>query len=274
MKEKLLNFLKGCVLGTSIVIPGVSGGTMAVVMNVFDPLMQAFSKKNFHRSLPFLISLGLGVAASILALGNTISWLFAGALLPTTYFFGGVVIGSIPAIYQRLRGQVLRLHNIGIFLAALALMILTTFTGELFPEMSLESTHTVGHILLFMGCGAVAAVTMIMPGISGSLVLTMLGAYRTVIDAVSALDMWVLAPFGIGAIIGCILGVRLMRFLLDRYPVATYAAILGLIVGSVPPILAEIGFAPPDWASVLTLLVGIALCVGFTLWDSRRSVQA
>ena len=245
-------FLKGIMVGVANIIPGVSGGTIAVIVGVFDRMLDALNSlfKKFKENLKFLIPLGIGAVAGILALSRIMEYCLVKFEISTNFFFVGLVVGSIPLIYKKVSENTFKIkpiYAIPFILGAgsvIALSIAQTFFVESqqsavasIPEIS------VGNVLLFLLFGVIASVAMVIPGISGSLVMVLLGAYDKVIAAINGITSFgdtqtmiksalILIPFGIGVIIGIFSVAKVFAVLLKKFPGGTYVAILGLMVGS------------------------------------------
>ncbi len=277
--EYIKLFMKGIVLGIANVIPGVSGGTMAVVFNVYDRIIGLISPdiKKIIRSWAFWFPLVLGMAVGVLAFSKIITALLGKFPVPTKYFFIGLILGSIPLIIRKIRSSKSESKNSApakywFFLAlsffiGLAMVLCMMIFGSADMDSAKESAKSLAQTtqisldfktcsLLFLA-GAAAAVAMIIPGISGSFLLLALGMYGTIMLAISTLNIPLLIPFGLGVVAGLIFGAALVRFLMAKIPSYTYAAILGLIAGSVVLIY-------PGFASLTVILISAAtLVLGF-----------
>ena len=231
-------FLSGMVIGIANAIPGVSGGTMAVVLNVYDRLIALVSLnlKKILRDLPFALLLVAGAGTGIVLFAKLMSGLFDSYPVPTTWFFMGLIVGSIPFIARRTRGTGSVPVKTVLGTIAVVVMIITVFFR---PDEGAGQANTAldPAVFLFLFLASVAAAAaMIVPGLSGSFVFLMLGAYRTVIRAVSDMNLPILLPVALGAGAGLLAGAALIRFFLARRPDMVYAVILGLVVGSLVPV--------------------------------------
>jgi len=231
-------FLSGMVIGIANAIPGVSGGTMAVVLNVYDRLISLVSLnlKKILRDLPFALLLVAGAGTGIVLFAKLMSGLFDSYPVPTTWFFMGLIVGSIPFIARRTRGTGSVPVKTVLGTIAVVVMIITVFFR---PDEGAGQANTAldPAVFLFLFLASVAAAAaMIVPGLSGSFVFLMLGAYRTVIRAVSDMNLPILLPVALGAGAGLLAGAALIRFFLARRPDMVYAVILGLVVGSLVPV--------------------------------------
>ena len=260
-------FLKGIVVGVANVIPGVSGGTMAVVCNVYDKIIDliSFNIKKILGSWKFWLPLVLGMGFGIIAFSKIITLLLGRFPVPTTYFFEGLVAGSIPLILRKMKSTKFEKPSklpieVLCVLAGLGLMVLMIVCKDDSAKETARSLSEVDFrtILLTFVAGLAAAVAMIIPGISGSFLLLALGMYGTVIAAVSGMNFVILVPFGIGVVAGLFLGAALVRLLMEKAPVYTYCAILGLVIGSLLTIFPGFGTVSVMVASVLTFAAGFA----------------
>ncbi|MBQ6896239.1 MAG: DUF368 domain-containing protein [Oscillospiraceae bacterium] len=245
-------FFKGIIVGVANVIPGVSGGTIAVVLHIFDRMIDAINHftRDIKKHIRFLAPLGAGAVVGVLVFSMLIDYTLTNYSLPTCGFFAGLVAGSIPLIYglaksKQPKGKKQSAYWIYTVLAfALVIFLSTLKTAE-------GGTAVVGDVPVYLMIkaffgGAIACASMIVPGISGSFMLMLMGLYNVVIgyvalvkDFLMTFDLTILvsiikfcAPLGIGMILGAILISRAIEFLMSRYHTETYYIILGLIFGS------------------------------------------
>ncbi|MCR5217301.1 DUF368 domain-containing protein [Treponema sp.] len=269
--ELIKLILKGIVLGVANVIPGVSGGTMAVVFNVYDRIIDLISPdiKKIFRSWKFWLPLVIGMAAGILIFSHVITYLLGHFPIPTTWFFIGLIIGSIPLILMRIRSHVQAFDCKRIFLLTICFIIgLAAVLSMIFFDSAKPAADASSQIqmdfkmgLLLFISGSLAALAMIIPGISGSLLLLALGMYAVVLNAVAALNIIVLLPFAAGVIFGLIAGAFLVRQMMKHIPSYTYAVILGLVFGSIFIIFPGIGGILTALISLCAAAAGILIVI-------------
>lgn len=265
--EYLKYFLCGIVFGTANVIPGVSGGTMLVVFGVFDRLTDSISGiKKIFENIKFLITFGVGAGAGILISAKLIKHLFDGFPIQTNLFFIGLIVGGIPLIYKlgtsEKKAKPLCVVPFVISMAAvIGLTVLEKLdVFKLAPDV-VDGFDLVMSLKL-MVCAAIAAVTMIIPGISGSFVMMLLGVYETIIGALGDFNFYVIIPFAIGAVIGIIFGAKLISFLIKKNKLMVYSALMGLVVGSVYAILPDgFGFNLQSGYGFVCALFGVLAAV-------------
>lgn len=269
------DILRGAMIGIANIIPGVSGGTMMVSMGIYDKIIWAINHifKEFKSSVKTLLPYGIGMLASIAGLSFCITYFFERFPLQTAFLFIGLIFGGLPVIFGGLKGKRANAGAALLFVVFFALVILLQiFGGDRGVERELAVSAGEMGILLIMG--VITSATMIIPGVSGSMVLMALGYYtpiiaqiRSFIESLTAFDMdgllkgfAILIPFGIGVLAGILLVARLIEFLLNRYPFYTYSGILGLVIASPVAVLMGIGVGavsvPAVLVSVLTFAVG------------------
>ena len=231
----------GIVIGVANVIPGVSGGTMAVVFGIYDELIGviSFNLKAILGKWKFWLPLAIGMGIGIIAFSKIVTFLFEKFPVQTQYFFAGIVVGSIPLILKR-TSLSLKRENFGNWISALVglvIMLLMVFinTDSMISTIQTELTFGLGAKLLLGG--ALAAFAMIIPGISGSFLMVILGIYSIVIASVSDFNLPIICVVAVGVIIGIFAGAKGVQVLLERFPNQTYGAIFGLVIGSVFAVL-------------------------------------
>ena len=269
-----MNFLKNLICGACIgiaeAIPGVSGGTVAVLLKIYDELIGSISKlrKEFQKSLLFLIPIVLGMGLGLFGFSHVITYLLENFPMAVNYFFVGLIVGLVPMLLRRSLDGGFRVSSFWPFLVMLGVMAALAFLpGESAESAGLITEMDVPTGIRFFFCGIIAAVCMILPGISGSMMMVIFGVYDSVIKAVSTLNIPVLIPVGLGALVGILFGAKLVDFFLRRFPQATYFGILGLVLGSLFSLFQKAGFdfaSPQGAAAIFTLAAGVAISLFFT----------
>lgn len=265
--EYLKYFLCGIVFGTANVIPGVSGGTMLVVFGIFDRLTDSISGiKKIFQNLWFLITFAVGAGGGIILSSFVISSLFDNFSIQTNMFFLGLIIGGIPLIYKlgTSEKKVKPLCAVPFVIAMAVVIGLTVLERADIFKLAPDAVNGFDAVisLKLVGCAALAAVTMIIPGISGSFVMMLLGVYETIITAIKEMNFYVIIPFAIGAIIGIIGGAKLISILIKKNKLMVYSALMGLVIGSIYAILPEgFGFNLQTGYGFVCLLFGVVAAV-------------
>ncbi|MDT8863008.1 DUF368 domain-containing protein [Alkalihalobacillus sp. MEB130] len=230
------NILKGMTMGISDLIPGVSGGTIALVLGIYQSLLASINglfSKQWKQHVMFLIPLGIGIVIALLTFSHLIEWLLAEYPQPTFFFFLGLIIGIIPTLLRDINyKQAFKPVHYGL-LSLGAIMVGATFfvkDNELATVMS-ELVWSDYALLFFAGW--IASSAMILPGISGSFVFLLFGVYPTVVNALSTFNLPVIITVGSGIALGLVITSRLISLLFKRFQIATYALMIGFILGSI-----------------------------------------
>ena len=289
MLKWFLDVLRGAVIGVSNIIPGVSGGTMAVSMGIYDRVIYAVNnlfkqfRKSFREILPILIGVLIGLfafAALIGTLLGTKSDEIPITRLPTNFAFIGLILGGLPAIYKRVSMKNARMPGVVLFLFFLALVVILPLLN---PPEARTADHSIGTILLMIPLGAIASSAMVIPGISGSMILMLLGYYNPVINAMNDLrggdwsSLAILLPYVIGLLVGIVFIAKLMNYLLRQHAALTFCAIFGLVIGSPVVLLMQNRECFPlanagNWiASIVCLVIGFAVAWFMSTLDRKQS---
>ncbi len=270
--KKFLQYLKifisGMVFGIANVIPGVSGGTMLVVFGIYDRLTEAISGvKAIIRNIVFLLCFGLGAGVGLFGFASVISVMFKNFGVQTNMFFIGLILGSIPMIYRMgtSESKVRPLCAVPFILALGGVVLLAVLEQmNIVAAPDVVTGFDIGMTVKLFLCAILASVAMIIPGVSGSFVMMLLGVYETIIGAIQIKDLnfYVIIPFAIGVIIGIIGGAKLISILIKKHKLMVYSAIMGLVAGSVYAILPEdFGFNLQTGYGFVCLLFGVLTSV-------------
>ena len=267
MKDKLLYVIKGFFFGLANIIPGVSGGTIAITMGIYEDMISSISGffKNPKKSIMYLMPIGIGAVLSILLMSKVISFCLDKFPAPTNLFFIGLIVGGIPLLTRKVKDAKFNPVNAFLLLLTFSIIMFMTFSDGGGSNIDLTNI-TFGKMILLFIIGMIAAGCMVIPGISGSFVLMLLGAYQPIISVIGDLtnlsnfghNMTILIPFGIGVVVGIIGIAKILEYLFSKYEVSTYYAILGFIVASVIVLSVTVVGAH---ASIAELIFGIILFI-------------
>lgn len=276
----ILDILRGVVIGLANIIPGVSGGTMMVSMGVYDTLIHCITHlfKEFKKSVVTLLPYGVGMLAAVVIGAFGLKAAFARFPLPTNALFIGLILGSLPMILKQMKGEKIGVPGTLIFAALFALVVLL----KVFEAKNTTTiTLSVLEVIKLFCLGCIASATMVIPGVSGSMILKTLGYYEPIVTgAITGLTSalasgnWeallynagILVPFGIGVVVGIFAIAKLIEVLLARWKGYTYCAILGMVAASPVVILMEGSiYQGADWlivaASVVLLAAGAVIAM-------------
>ncbi|HNY20898.1 MAG TPA: DUF368 domain-containing protein [Treponemataceae bacterium] len=242
IKSILSTVLKGLVVGASMLVPGVSGGTTCIILGIYDKLIHAVSsffsdiKHNFALLALFCLGGGIGM----ILFSRAMLWAVETWKLPMMCFFLGAILGSLPMLYRQ--AKVDRFKPVYILFAILGFAIVLALQFIPKPESGL-AIGGIGQVALLFASGLVIAVALVLPGISTSQMLIVLGMYETTLQAIKTLNLPYLVPLGLGGLLGIVLVTGLIEKALTKYPRVSYFFIIGFVVGSlkflVDPIIAE-----------------------------------
>lgn len=245
MKRILLDLFKGFLIGFDSTIPGFSIGTLAILLNIYERLIDDFSsllshpwkiiKKDIWLGIGFVIGLGLNIVV--------ITYLLTNFPLQTVMFFVGLVFISIPSTFKNATTNKLKIRDYLSFVLCLAVLIGITLLNA---GTDVSNSISFGFVLMLILMGAIGAGTMIIPGISGSLIIMAFGYYNVIIETLDGFlhcfahfdftgfgsIIVVLLAFIAGVVLGLVFVSKLIKMLLNKFPQTVYSGILGLLIGS------------------------------------------
>ena len=279
--EFFIKVMKGVFMGVANIIPGVSGGTMAVSMGIYDDIIYSIThmKSEFRKSMKTLFPYFVGMVVGLIGLSFLIDFLLKNYAMQTNFAFIGLILGGLPILVKRLKGKKVGVSCGISFVIFFALIIgLQLFHGSTSGDVVIKISMVEG-IKLFV-IGVIASATMVIPGVSGSMILMILGYYNPIIEQIkgfveagAGLDFaaaWnhalILIPFGIGVILGIFAIAKLIEVLLKNFEAITFCSILGLVVASPFAILMNSGLPTLSFGnvsvSILTFLLGFVVALG------------
>lgn len=249
-KNNVQLLLKGMAIGSAVIIPGVSGGTIAFLLGIYDDMIEAIVgiRRHFVKSILYILPILVGALLAVLALVIPITWAFDHIPLPLVTLFAGLILGGLPSWLPTVKGNFSPIRYTILVIAlliAVSLGVLSVVTS--FDASAIMATLSIPNALLIIFVGMLGATALVMPGISGSMLLLVIGFYAPLTNLVkdlmsslldgtlfaNATPLLVIGLFIIGLLIGFMLISLLMKFLLDKYKLATYFGIIGFILGSI-----------------------------------------
>ncbi len=268
MKKKVMLFVKGMILGAAMIIPGLSGGTLAISMGLYEKIIKTVSHffEDFKKNFKFALNLGLGAVVSIGICILILDYIFEHFPVPAILLFIGLIIGSVPSLLEEANFKsTIKFSNLifillGAFIIiGLSLLKINDNMAELGAFSFLQSTK-------LFGVGIVAAGTIVVPGISGSLILMVMGYYQPLLTVISEVmklqnlteNILILLPFGVGIIVGGIAIVKIIEYLFKKHKTKTYYSIIGFLIASIVEVF--LGLFKYQ-ASVIQVIMGIVLLI-------------
>ncbi len=251
MKEFITLFVKGMILGIAFIIPGVSGGSLAVLLGIYEELLEAISNfyksfKNFKKYFMYILPIGVGALFSLVVFARIIKYGLSSAPIITILIFLGLILGGIPKLFENVNKKI-DLKHFSLMLIGIIIVLLMLIVDKKDASVSLVNLNFIGYIKLFF-VGILASATMVIPGISGSFTLMLIGYYEPVLEVINNLtsfnnvgsNLIIIAVLAAGAVIGIILIAKLINYLINKYRTNTYYVIIGFVLASVVSILFEV----------------------------------
>ncbi|MCC3755263.1 DUF368 domain-containing protein [Staphylococcus capitis] len=271
---KWTNILKGFGMGTSDLIPGVSGGTIALLLGIYDDFISSVSglfSKRFWPSFKFLLPILLGMGLAIALLSNLFNYLLSYHEIPTMFFFTGLIIGVIPYLLKTSNfKQTFKTQHYLMILIGIIILVIITLLNNGDKHSGETLTLSFGLIIKYFIAGMFASSAMLLPGISGSFMLLVFGAYGTVMFSISELlklnftALPILIIIGLGILTGFMLSSRMIQYFLHHHTTMTFALIIGFVIGSIYAVFPGFPENGLIWIiSSLTIIIGFI--VSFTL---------
>ncbi len=226
MKKALKNIFYGMVIGSSMLIAGVSGGTTAIILGIYDNLVKAVSNifRQFRENISFLLEVAVGGIIGVMLFSRGLLWLTDTFHFPMMYCFMGAILGSIPLMVKKSNIGISDIYNVSFAL----LGILLALSVKAVPD----GIFLQNPVMLFI-CGIFVAAALILPGISTSHILLVFGIYETALKAVSEIDLLYIVLLGGGVLAGTLLFAKALESLMERFPSQTFMAITGFVMASV-----------------------------------------
>jgi len=259
---------RGFAVGITETVPGISGSTVSMILGIYERLIYSLSiltTKKRKEALPFLFTFGVGMVFGFGSSILLIDYLLSNYRTPTLIFFVGIIVGYLPYLWKETLSyskSKLGTKNYIIIFLSLSLVILIQLLSGL-NSIDINNLSFADYVF-FMMAGFIASTALILPGMSGALILTMLGVYEIATASLTSLNFPIVLAIGSGVVLGVLLTSKLVRYLLANYTVETYAAAIGLVSGSIYAIFANLDGVfntSTIIVSSITFLAGIAFIV-------------
>ena len=270
----MINFFKGIVIGLAFIIPGVSGGTLMVMMNLYDKAIDSISNffKDVKNNFIFLATIGLGALLGILGFSKILRYLLINFEFSTKMVFIGLILGGIPATYKTIIKKKNTKINWYLVLLSLLVSIVLYIIEKHVVSYSIEEQLSIGNIAICIA-GFLYACGKVIPGISGTALLMLIGMYNYLIGIIADLNSFsldklnVLIPFILSFLISALILFKLINYFLKKHYNITYSLILGFIFGSIFYVL------PSFNTDVVNIILSIILCFLVMLLTYKMSMK-
>ena len=273
-------------MGSTQIVPGISGGTIGIIMGFYFELIEAINHfaEDIRKSLKLLVPLVIGCIAGLILFSSIVNFLLSYYSFPAMLFFIGLIAGIIPHVYWKIKEDNSRLllkDILAVLIPFFILLAISVLKGLLVSNSAevIPAVNFPYMIFLFFS-GIIAAAALVIPGVSGAFMLLLLGTYPLIIYTISSVRLLltditnitllldickVLAPLGLGAIIGGLVMIRLIEIFLKKYAKVTYCIILGLLLGSFFVLFREPIVFQSGISSILIIIGIITFSLGSTV---------
>ena len=255
----LLNCAKGILIGSGAILPGISSGVLCIIFGIYEKLLDSIIHffKDIKTNIKFLLPIVIGVAIGILIFSNFLNYFLIHFPIQIKSIFIGLILGSIPSLIKESNKKSefkpsFLLYTLFAFLFGIFLVILENYI----PNTQAGSSFNFFYLMM---AGFIMSVGIIVPGVSSTIILMLMGVYSTYISSISTLYFPVLIPMGLGLIVGCFIFMKLTDFLLNNFYEKTFYSIIGFSLGSILVLMPDISFDITGIISILCVFLGFLL---------------
>lgn len=269
VNKDVLLILKGFIIGSSMSVPGVSGGTMAILLGIYDQMIHSIS--DFFNDIPkhflFLVRVTFGSLLGIATLAFVIKWLLDTFPIILSFLFVGAVIGGVGPLVKKTKETSIRISSVIYVLIGFSAVLLI----GMIPHGFFSMTHGSGisYYLMVLATGIIIAIALVLPGISTSHMLLVMGMYETLLVAITTMDILYIAILGTSTLLGVFLITKPLEWIMNQYTKQTYLVIIGFVIGSTSSIIKELvipfvsGNADAQWWIIQIVISAGAFCLGY-----------
>lgn len=251
------NIIKGIFIGAGAIVPGLSSGVLCVIFGIYEKLLDAVLNffKDIKQNIKFLFPIALGVGIGVLLFSNGLNYALYAFPIQTKSIFIGLILGTIPSLIKEVNEKdPFRPQNVVYLLIALAIGIVTVILEN---QMTIISNVEEINSFYLILCGVIMSLGIIVPGVSSTIILMLLGVYSIYLQSVANLYLPVLIPMGIGLVLGSIVVMKVTKILLEKQYAKTFYSIIGFTIGSILVLVPQ-GMTNLEMVlSILCILLGI-----------------
>ena len=246
------NLIIGFFIGSGAILPGISSGVLCVIFGIYEKLLDSILNffSNVKENFKFLLPILIGTFFGVISFGNILMYFFNNYPLQVKSIFIGLILGSVPSLLKQVTKKTHTKPKFSDIIFIVLSCLLGIFLVSLENTFSSNLINTSNFLYLVL-CGFLMSIGVVVPGISSTVILMLLGVYQIYISSVSMLNLPVLIPMGIGLFLGCIIFMKLIKFLLDKFYIKTFYSIIGFTIGSIFVLF------PNSIYSILDLLICI-----------------
>ncbi len=258
VRKLIMNMLKGVGVGASMLIPGVSGGTMAIILDIYDELISGVSSffKDIKKNLFILSTFALGGIIGIFLFSKAILYVTTTYRMPMMFLFLGAIMGSVPMLYKKANIKKPAVYHFTYpAIGFLLVLLMALIPKNLFK---FDVNNNVFSIVMLIVAGIICAIALVLPGISVSYMLLLFGMYEPTMKAIQDLNIIYLIPLMIGGIVGVCGSAKVIESAMEKHTQATYMIIIGFLLGSILDVFPGVPIGI-EW-----VICPITFCIGFS----------
>lgn len=273
MKSFLYRILCGFCLGISVFAPGISGSIMAIVMGIYDKLIDITSNpfKNFKNNLKFIFPLGIGATLSLVLFVLVLSYLFEIYEKAVFMLFIGLIAGNLPMVYKEARKSKFRWYYILGGVCAVAVAFVIGILSESVGETQVFAENT--NLLYLAVSGALAGFASLVPGMSVSMILIVMGVYDYLIASAKSLDVITIAVVGVAFVLSMVVSSKLIKYIFSKFSGMAHFMVMGFLIGSIGGIFFTLPKNGSNLAGIIMLVIGLAISLLFVYLGKKVNID-
>lgn len=269
IRNSISRALKGAAIGVAMIIPGISGGTVAVLLEIYEEMIKAISslRKEFKKSVLYLLPILIGMIIAFGMMYFPIKYALLYIPLQTISLFAGLMIGSCPKMITDAKKNGFKMINLISLIVPFVFVVGICFIPNMGNVNLSIDMPIINYLVLFI-VGVVASCALVIPGVSGSMFLLIIGYYHPIFNTISQIkvnpghSILVLMIFAIGLLVGFFTIAKIMKVLLEKYPRATYWAIVSFVIGSIPAIYISFDYTKTVVNTITVITSSICVALG------------
>lgn len=262
MFNYFINIIKGIFLGAGAILPGISSGVLCVILGIYEKIINSILNlfKDFKNNFKFLLPLAIGGFVGIFIFGKSLNYFFSYFPMQSNFAFMGLILGTTPALLKNCSKNGFKLHYLTYtFVTFVFSIILIKYENS----ASISCLNSNYSTLYYVLCGFLMSIGIVVPGVSSTVILMILGVYGIYLESISCLNLTVLMPMLFGLILGSIIWLKIIQILLEKFNSQTFFAIIGFVFGSI--LIMYPGFTPDlnGYSSIVLFFICICISLYF-----------
>lgn len=273
MKSFLYRVLCGFCLGISVFAPGISGSIMAIIMGIYDKLLDITSNpfKNFKNNFKFLLPLGIGALISLVLFILMFSYLFETYEKAVFMLFIGLIVGNLPMVYKEARKNKFKWYYLLGTAAAITVAFVVGIMSESVGETQVAGENT--NLIYIALSGVLSGFASLIPGMSVSMILIVMGVYDFLIDSAKSLDIITIGVVGVAFVLSMIMSSRLIKYVFSKFSGMAHYMVMGFLIGSVSGIFFTLPKGGSNLAGTIMLVIGLAISLLFVYLGKKVNID-